>query len=237
MRLPGESLLGFEAMRISVVIPVFEDRGEVLRLVPRLEEADETIVVDASVADPVRTTDLPPAIRLIRAGWPNRAHQQNLGAEAASGETLLFLHADTRLSEEAFDEIRGALADREVVGGGFERQFDSSSRLLRWSCRVAGWRGRWLGWFLGDQAIFVRRGVFRRLGGFRMLTVFEDYDLCRRLKESGRMCCLRPPVRSSDRRFARDGPGWRSCKDLALTGLYLAAGSQLFDATELQSGR
>ncbi|NIP97309.1 MAG: hypothetical protein GWO24_29295, partial [Akkermansiaceae bacterium] len=59
---PGESLLGSEAMRISVVIPVLEDRGEVLRLVPRLEEADELIVVDASVADPVRTADLGPGV-------------------------------------------------------------------------------------------------------------------------------------------------------------------------------
>ena len=219
-------------MRISVVIPVFEDRGEVRNRLAGLRGADEVIVVDSSTQNRVRSSDLPGGMRLLRSARAHRAYQQNLGAEVARGEAILFLHADTELPEGALDGVRRALADPEVVGGGFVRYFDSRSRFLRWTCDLAAWRSRRWGWFLGDQAIFVRRDLFRRGGGSKILTAFEDYDLCRRLKRRGRMVCLEPPVLSSARRFRREGTCWRAFKDLALTVRYLAMGPSSFEAIQ-----
>ncbi|MEO1845423.1 MAG: glycosyltransferase, partial [Akkermansiaceae bacterium] len=219
-------------MRISVVIPVFEDRQELCEQGERLAEAEELIVVDASTVDPVQPDDLPAGARLLSSEHANRAYQQNLGAAAASGEALLFLHADTRLPEGALEGLREALENSGVVGGGFERFFDSPSRFLRWTCCLAATRGRRLGWFLGDQAVFVRREVFVDLGGFKLLTAFEDYDLCRRLKRRGRLRCLSPPVISSARRFSK-GAVRRSLQDFALTVLYGVLGTRPFRAIQI----
>lgn len=216
-------------MRISVVLPVLEDRGELRATLPCLAGAREIIVVDASAINPVAPSDLPAQGRLIRVARAGRAHQQNVGARAATGEVVLFLHADTRLPADALDSVRRALCDPEVIGGGFARTFDSPSRFLRWSCQLATWRSKLAGWFLGDQAIFVRRSEFLALGGFRWLRVFEDYDLCRRLRTRGRLRCLGPAVWSSARRFVKGGPVRRSARDLLLTCCYLAFGPRFFE--------
>jgi glycosyltransferase involved in cell wall biosynthesis len=220
-------------MRISVVIPVLEDRLELCAQVQRLDDFGELIVVDASIIDPIQRSDLPDGAQLISSPHANRAYQQNLGAKAATGEVLLFLHADTQLPKGAMENLRKTLEDSAVVGGGFERFFDSPSLILRCTCQLATLRGYTLGWFLGDQALFVRREVFREVAGFRLLTVFEDYDLCRRLKKRGRLRCLGPPVLSSARRFSR-GALDRSLKDLLLTVRFCLRGTRSFEANHLE---
>ena len=216
-------------MRISVVIPVYKDRAEVAELAPCLEllEDDELIVVDASSRDPVQRDDLPGGAKLVRSTEVNRAYQQNLGAAQAQGEILLFLHADMILPTGSMERLRECMAIEGVAGGGFLRHFDSSSRFLRWTCRLASLRSRLLGWFLGDQALFVRRETFERVGGFKLLVAFEDFDLCRRLKKLGRLRALAPPVISSARRFV-SGELRRSLQDLLLILRYGIRGTKPF---------
>lgn len=212
-------------MRISVVIPVFGDRKMLRDRLPR--GFHEVIVVDASREDPVRQEDLPAGSVLIRAEAPHRAAQMNAGAERASGEGILFLHADTVLPPGAAEAIAAALADESVAGGGFERIFDHPSWMLKATCRLAALRCRRTGWFLGDQAIFVRRGVFEHLGGYSQMGLFEDLDLCRRLKRVGRLRCLAPGVVSSGRRFANGTIG-RLLGDLWLVVRYFVSGGRSF---------
>jgi hypothetical protein len=145
----------------------------------------------------------------------------NLGAGHAQGEILLFLHADTILAPSGLDIIERTLKNEQIVGGGFARRFDSRSVLLKCTCLLAEVRNRALGWFLGDQAIFVRRSVFLRLGGFRNMDRFEDLDFSRRLGRLGRLVTLRPPVTTSARRFEREGPFRRTVRDFLLTMRYL----------------
>jgi len=216
-------------MRISVVIPVYKDRLEVCGLAPHLEllEGDELIVVDASFCDPVQPDDLPGGAKLIRSGEANRAYQQNLGAAQARGEILLFLHADMYLPTGSIERLRECMANEGVAGGGFLRYFDSSSRFLRWTCRLASLRSRLLGWFLGDQALFVRRESFERVSGFKLLVAFEDFNLCRRLKKLGKLRVISPPVISSARRFG-SGEVRRSLQDFLLILSYCFRGSKPF---------
>jgi GT2 family glycosyltransferase len=135
----------------------------------------------------------------------------NRGAAAAHEagrepeEILLFLHADTTLPEGAVELVRQAVA-AGAVGGAFEIRFDAPGWVYRLGERIASLRSRWSRLALGDQAQFVRRRSFEELGGFREWPLLEDLDFMLRLRQSGPIAILRPPVVTSARRFAARGP-------------------------------
>ena len=110
--------------------------------------------------------------------------------------------------------------------GDLPRRYDSSSWFLRITCLLAGLRTRWAGWFLGDQAIFIRREAFEQLGGFQDLDLFEDLDLSRRMARAGHVVTLFPPVISSSRRFRARGEVLTTVLDVWLTFRYLREPTQ-----------
>ncbi len=210
---------------ISIIIPTMNEAPQLprtLAAIARLGDSSyEVLVVDAGSSDATADVARAGGARVLSSLLRQRAAQMNLGAEEARGEILLFLHGDTLLPEAAFTLIRDALSDPRVLGGAFARRYDSSSWLLRFTCALAYWRGRVSGWFLGDQAIFVRAETFRALGGYRNFPLFEDLDLSRRIRRAGRTVILRPAVISAARRFARLGPWRTTWHDLLLTRRYL----------------
>ncbi|MEM7388209.1 MAG: glycosyltransferase family 2 protein, partial [Verrucomicrobiota bacterium] len=178
---------------LSIIIPTWNEEASLPATLEALKESSElfeVIVIDAGSAD--QTCDLARAggARVIEATRKQKAVQLNQGARLAAGNVLLFLHADTVISASALANLRSALASEKVVGGGCARFFDKRSIWLRFCCHLATWRGKIAGLYLGDQAIFVRRSAFEKIGGFRELDVFEDYDLCRRLKPHGRLALI-----------------------------------------------
>jgi GT2 family glycosyltransferase len=126
----------------------------------------------------------------------------NAGAQAASGEVLLFLHVDTRLPERAALTIREQLARPGVVAGAFRTRTcaDGNAPSPAW-LRLADLRSHYTRTPYGDQALFVRRDAFERVGGFPDLPLMEDYELSRRLRQIGRIAISRRSVRVSGRRF------------------------------------
>ena len=208
---------------ISIVIPVANDAAalpECLSYVTGVP--NEIIVVEAKTEDRTAATVSAANARVHSYSEPHRARQMNYGAAQAKGRILLFLHADTLLPPQALVKIVRAIEHCGAVGGGFSRRYRSRSLILALTCRLASVRNRAVGWHLGDQAIFVRRDIFESLGGYRDLPVFEDLDFSRRLRRTGKVITLTPPVRSSARRFARKGPLRTTLDDLLLTGRYLA---------------
>lgn len=130
----------------------------------------------------------------------------NRGAAAASGDVLLFLHADTKLPEGACSMIRESLMNRNVVAGAFRLGFDTARPFLALVSLIASLRTRVLRLPFGDQAIFIRREYFDRIGGYRNFPVMEDLDLMRRIRRrGGRIALLRARVKSSSRRWDRGG--------------------------------
>lgn len=212
---------------VSVVIPALNEAevlAQTLDGVVRAAgggEEHETIVVDGGSVDGTLEIARARGCLCVSSPRAQRAAQMNAGAARASGDILVFLHADTLLPAGALTRVAAACKVPGVVGGGFARRYDSRSRWLRLTCWLAEQRNRWIGWHLGDQAIFVRRPIFERLGGFGDHNVFEDVDFSRRLGREGRLATLRPPVISSARRFAAQGVFGRSLTDAWLMWRYL----------------
>ena len=190
---------------LSVIVPTLNEAAnleDVLRAVRR--PGVELLVVDGGSTDGTaaaarRCAD---AVLLAERG---RALQMNAGAAAARGDVLLFLHADTKLPGDFPEPVAAALEDPRVVGGRFDVRLDASGLVYAVIGRLMNLRSRWTGVATGDQAIFVRREVFRRIGGYAEIPLMEDIEFSRRLKRVGRLACLRSTVTTSARRWQRHG--------------------------------
>ena len=129
----------------------------------------------------------------------------NRGAAEATGDILIFLHADSLLPEDAFASIERACASPGVVGGAFRMCFNCSQLAYRLVSFITNLRSRWLGVFTGDQAYFVRAESFRTIGGFADMALMEDIEIVRRLRKTGRLVLLPGYVTTSARRHMQNG--------------------------------
>ena len=134
-----------------------------------------------------------------------RGSQMNTGAVAAKGDILLFLHADTILPDDYDEHVLGALAGPGVVGGAFRLGISSQKTSLRWIEKLANWRSKSLQMPYGDQAIFLRAGVFRAMGGFPLVPIMEDFEFARRLRHFGKIALAPTTVLTSPRRWLELG--------------------------------
>lgn len=196
---------------LSVIVPMLNEEQAIARTLDAIaagasgaEVTVEVIVVDGGSSDRSRDEARPRCATLLVAPR-GLARQMNAGAAAATGEALVFVHADTLVPPGFAGDIAAALADPAVVGGRFDLRLDDDAPLLR----LIGWlisvRSRLSRTGTGDQAIFVRREVFERLGGYRDIAICEDLALARRLKRAGRVACLRSRVTTSARRWREHG--------------------------------
>jgi rSAM/selenodomain-associated transferase 2 len=209
----------------SVIIPVLHEASAIRATVARIRVLDggesvEIIVVDGDPEGGTLRAIPDGAVRKIRSG-PGRGCQLSRGAEADSGEVLVFLHADTILPREAFGRIGEALGDDTLAGGAFDLEIDSPRPIYRLIERVASRRSRVTRIPYGDQAIFLRRSCFRALGGFRDLPVMEDVDLMRRLRRSGRRIVILPErVVTSARRWEKEGALYTTLRNWVLVAFF-----------------
>ncbi len=197
-------------MRISVIVPVFNEEKIIAATMQSLLPLapHETIIVDGGSSDRSREIAAQFGAHVI-SSERGRARQMNRGARDASGDVLLFLHADTRLPVSALQEISSALTDRRYVGGRFDVELEGEHWMLPVVGRMINYRSRVTKVGTGDQALFVRRGVFERMGGFQDIPLMEDIAFCRQLKALGRVACLRSRVVTSARRWEAEGV-WRT---------------------------
>jgi rSAM/selenodomain-associated transferase 2 len=138
-----------------------------------------------------------------------RARQMNAGAAAASGDVLLFLHADTRLPDGAIQLIDAALADGRHLWGRFDVEFDLRTWTMHATALGMNLRSRLSGIATGDQALFMTRAAFDGVGGFPDQPLMEDVEITSRLRRRSRPACIRRPVLTSARRWQSRGP-WRT---------------------------
>jgi len=191
--------------RVSVVIPTLDEADRLEALVGALRrepELAEIIVADGGSSD--GTPEL--ATRLgarVVATEPGRGQALRAGAGLASGEILLFLHADSTFATGGLRALCAALdRDPRVPGGNFRVVFAGGSRFARGLTAAYPWL-RWFTLYYGDSGIFVRRSVYDAIGGIKHIPVMEDYDFVRRLERAGPTCRVEePPLTTSSRKFA-----------------------------------
>lgn len=211
---------------LSVVVPTLDESAFLPALLDSLarcgEQApEETIVVDGGSADDTLEIARRAGARTIRAPR-GRGGQLRRGALAATGDVLLFLHADVRVEAGSLAAVRAAFRDPDVIATGMRQRIDGDGLLYRLIERTADLRVRG-GWVYGDSGLAVRRADYERVGGFAELPLFEDLDLSRRLRRRGRVRLLRDAeLAVSARRWQRDGVLRRTCVNWLLTAAWLA---------------
>jgi rSAM/selenodomain-associated transferase 2 len=194
-------------IEVSVVIPALNEAGEIGRTLGALlgGRGLEAIVVDGGSDDAtVEIATRGAGVRCLAAPR-GRAQQMNAGVAAARGRILLFLHADSRLPVHAVEALAEALDRSGCPGGAFRFALDSPRRRYRVLEWFVAQRVRRFDLPYGDQAIFVTRDAFERIGGFRELPACEDIDFVRRLRALGPLLHLDTPAVTSARRWERGG--------------------------------
>jgi rSAM/selenodomain-associated transferase 2 len=194
--------------KLSIIMPVLDEGEGIAATLDALASlralGTEVIVVDGGSRDATIQRARLRADRVITAPR-GRALQMNAGAQHATGDVLLFLHADTRLPADADHVVLNGLERSGRAWGRFDVRIEGRHPLLRVVGFFMNLRSRLTGIATGDQAIFVRRETFQSAGGFAEIKLMEDIALCKRLKRESRPLCLSERVTTSGRRWEKHG--------------------------------
>jgi len=198
---------------LSVIVPVLNEAAQIEQVLLRglaaaRSQGVEVIVVDGGSTDDTVQLAAPHADQLLHS-TRGRARQMNAGGAAASGDVLLFLHADTLLPEGVFDLLLADMNLTQKVWGRFDVRIAGRSPMFSLIAAMMNLRSRLTGIATGDQAIFVRRTDFEMVGGFLEQDLMEDIEISHRLKRRSRPLCLRGPAITSGRRWEARGV-WRT---------------------------
>jgi rSAM/selenodomain-associated transferase 2 len=204
-------------MSVSVIIPTLNEASCIRQTLDSLkrQKPHEIIVADGGSSDAtIHLADQADLVLSVRAG---RAAQMNYGAEHASGDVLLFLHADCKLEDGALGEAEGLLANSSALVGCFTMRVEADGLLYRSIDFCANARTRLMGVVYGDQGMFLRKGDFQRFGGFPPLRLMEDIFFSRRLSRQGRIIIGQKRVFVSPRRWQRAGLLRQTLRNWTLT--------------------
>jgi rSAM/selenodomain-associated transferase 2 len=193
---------------VSIIVPMLDERemlpGLLQHLHPYRQAGCEVLLIDGGSQDGSDEFARRAGFMVVPS-VTGRASQMNAGARLASGDLLVFLHADTRLPSGADTLVRHAIADESHAWGFFKIRIEGESRLLPIVGLLMNHRARLTGIATGDQAIFVRRSAFERVGGFPEQLLMEDIELSKRLKRIARPARVRRYAMTSGRRWESRG--------------------------------
>ncbi len=203
------------APTVAIIVPVVNEATQVeagLEALYRCDMVNEVIVVDGGSNDTtgdvvhrfVEQSSEAKSIFRFSVAPRSRALQMNAGAWKAESDILLFLHVDARLPNSAMDSVRDSIK-RGASWGRFDMRLDDDAVIFRIIELCMNMRSALTGIATGDQAIFVRRDVFRMLGGYASIPLMEDVEFCKRLKWVGPPALIRKQVRASTRRWRQHG--------------------------------
>jgi len=214
------------SIKFSIIVPVFHEGQRINDLIEYLNRLDsdgnvEIIIVDgAREEDTLRTIQSSNVIKI--SSGQGRAKQMNAGASIARGDILIFLHADTELPIHALKKIGSFIEQAEYAGGAFDLGIKSDKFIFKVIGKISSFRSRLSRIPFGDQAIFIRREYFNKIGGYKEIPLMEDVELLRRIKKSGdRIQIFYDRVMTSPRRWEKEGVIYCTLRNWILQTLYL----------------
>lgn len=198
-------------IRLSVIVPVLNEAAQIgaclEQLQPLRQQGHELIVVDGGSGDDTPAIARRLADRVVVAPR-GRARQMNAGAALASGEVLVFLHADTQLpvkSAQTIIQVCAGANAKERVWGRFDVRLSGRRFIFRVIETLINLRSRLTGVATGDQVIFLHRALFHAVGGYADIALMEDIALSKQLRKIASPVCLKRPVLTSSRRWDSHG--------------------------------
>ena len=188
----------------------------------KIKQDVEVIIVDGGSTDDTVKLVKNKGFKVIISPLSGRSYQMNLGAKEAAGNILLFLHADTILPDNYCDSIKNILSQPNTVAGAFRLQIDEKGLVFRFLETMVNWRSHFFSLPYGDQAIFLKASVFKKIGGFSSLPIMEDFQLIKRLQKLGKIRIDSRAVITSARRWQKLGI-WKTTliNQLIIIGYYL----------------
>ncbi|XTZ20479.1 MAG: TIGR04283 family arsenosugar biosynthesis glycosyltransferase [cyanobacterium endosymbiont of Rhopalodia fuxianensis] len=194
-------------IKISIIIPVLNEEIFIVKTLNNLQinEAIEVIVVDGGSKDNTVQLVRNMGVKIIQLTQASRSLQMNQGALLATGNILLFLHADTILPQGYDELILNSFSNSKIVGGAFKLKIDLSLFSLRLIEILVNWRSQIFSTPYGDQGIFVKTLVFQKIGGFTNFPIMEDFEFIQKLKKRGKIVIVSAKVVTSGRRWQKLG--------------------------------
>ena len=211
------------SIKFSIIVPVFHEEEWINALIEYLNNLDLHKDIEIIVVDGAREKNTLKAIhnnQVIKIpSEKGRAKQMNVGASAAKGEILIFLHADTELPMHAFQRIQSLIERKEYVGGAFDLGIKSDKFIFKMIGTLSSLRSRLNRIPFGDQAIFIRREYFNQIGGYKEIPLMEDVELMRRIKKSdSKIWIFHDRVMTSSRRWEKEGVIYCTLRNWTLQG-------------------
>lgn len=213
-------------MLLTVIIPTYNEAATIVKTldaVSRLVNVDEVVIVDGGSEDKtielVESYGLKKPYKIINFGFANRGRQLHEGTLQASHEIFWFLHADTRPTQGCAREIKKYMNYNDVAGGNFQVLYDGGSKWARFMMWLHP-QLQSIGLIYGDSAIFTRRDVYEKTGGYKPIPILEDVDFVKRLRRRGDFMFTTKAVTTSSRRFSHGGFWWTFTKWIVVQSLF-----------------
>ena len=193
-------------MKVSIIVPTLNEELVLEKTLTQFQQLSphELIVSDGGSDDDTRNIAGRFSHRVIT-GSAGRALQMNVGADEATGDILLFLHADSRIEPESYRKMLQCMQNPKWIGGAFTLCIESGKWSLKLIALLANIRSKYFGLAYGDQGFFVRKEVFKDMNGFSPLPICEDLDFYHRLRKKGPVILLKEKAHTSPRRWIKEG--------------------------------
>ena len=208
-------------MKVSIIVPTLNEELVLEKTLTQFQQLSphELIVSDGGSDDDTRNIAGRFSHRVIT-GSAGRALQMNVGADEATGNILLFLHADSRIEPESYRKMQQCMQNPKWIGGAFTLCIESGKWSLKLIALLANIRSKYFGLAYGDQGFFVRKEVFKDMNGFSPLPICEDLDFYHRLRKKGPVILLKEKAHTSPRRWIKEGILFTTARNTLIAVLF-----------------
>ena len=208
-------------MKVSIIVPTLNEELVLEKTLTQFQQLSphELIVSDGGSDDGTRNIAGRFSHR-VTTGSAGRALQMNVGADEATGDILLFLHADSRIEPESYRKMLQCMQNPKWIGGAFTLCIESGKWSLKLIALLANIRSKYFGLAYGDQGFFVRKEVFKDMNGFSPLPICEDLDFYHRLRKKGPVILLKEKAHTSPRRWIKEGILFTTARNTLIAVLF-----------------